>query len=601
MARATDLKVFSAGTSHSLIGEKMYASGAYRTLKGGTAVYKNGQWYIYYEALNAQVSLAVASATQIDFTFQSLPSAPFRPEGLYLINKNTLEVRLRFSGQMRFTDDSRDAYQYTTDPLPCDGAKHSFSDTTSSTPGKELYQVDIYDVEVLFSSEGMDVWAYRQGDVPVETTPRRFTAYAAVSPIGSGTASATPSDPLYGQLVTFLATDGNGYKFTRWASGRTSRSYAIQAFGDLSDTAVFASLEKVIDFSLIFYIDASSRVCIEARSLQNKSAEAFATLSLDLTYLDGTGAEHTLTGYTFEVVVDGQDHIFVLDQTSGAAEIMAPSAEDVEVTPPGDFIAGEVSIQIDDTQYAISVSSADPAQGSASATPDLVPRNGTSLVKATPASGYVFSRWAVHTPAEATFTLSGIREHYTDTAYFTPRTFTLQALVASGQGAMGTATVSPTSVQTGGSATWTATPKAGYKFVRWSFSDGTTSAQATTVKSGISQDLTGTASFAIATVTVDMTYSIVFDPESGCYRADVVMIPNPSGAAQFSFQFELHFSDGDFEAFEGTLSGSGRIVSSIPYREDKPLDSASVTVQSLTAGYLVGNVSGGASYKTESE
>ena len=590
MARATDLKVFASGASHSLIGQKMYASGAYRTLKGGTAVYKNGQWYIYSEALNAQVSLAVASATQIDFTFQSLPSEPFRPEGLYLIHKNTLEVRLRFSGQMRFTDDSADAYQYTTDPLPCEGAKHSFSDTTSSTPGKELYQVDIDAVEVLFSSEGLDGWAYIQGDVPVETTPRRFTAYAAVSPLGSGYASATPSDPLYGQIVTFTATDGNGYKFTRWASGRTSRSYAIQAFGDLSDTAVFASLEKVIDFSLIFYLDASSRVCIEARSLQNKSAEAFATLSLDLTYLDGTGADHTITGYTFEVVVDGQDHIFVLDQTSDATEILAPSAEDVEVTPPGDFVTGELEIMTDMNQYAIEVNSADPAQGSASATPDLVPRNGTSLVQATPASGYVFSRWAVHTPAEASFTLSGIREHYSDTAYFTPRTFTLQALVASGQVAMGTAKVSPTSVQTGGTATWTATPNTGYKFVRWSFSDGTTSAQASTVKSGISQNLTGTASFSVATVTVDMTYSIAFDPESGCYRADVVMNPNPSGAAQFAFQFELSFSDGDFEAFEGTLSGSGRIVSSIPYREDKPLDSASVTVQSLTEGYLVGAV-----------
>ena len=166
MARATDLKVFSAGASHSLIGQQMYASGAYRTLKGGTAVYKNGQWYIYSEALNAQVSLAVASASQIDCTFKSLPSAPFRPEGLYLINKTTLEVQLRLSGQMHFTDDSADAYQYTTDPLPCDGAKHSFSDTTSVPSGKELYQVDIYDVEVLLSSEGMDGWAYIQVDVP---------------------------------------------------------------------------------------------------------------------------------------------------------------------------------------------------------------------------------------------------------------------------------------------------------------------------------------------------------------------------------------------------------------------------------------------------
>ena len=64
MARATDLKVFAAGSSHSLKGQKMYASGTYRSLKGGTAVYTNGQWYIYSEALNAQVSLAVASAAQ---------------------------------------------------------------------------------------------------------------------------------------------------------------------------------------------------------------------------------------------------------------------------------------------------------------------------------------------------------------------------------------------------------------------------------------------------------------------------------------------------------------------------------------------------------
>ena len=356
MARATDLKVFAAGTSHSLIGQKMYASGTYRTLKGGTAVYKNGQWYIYSEALNAQVSLAVASATQIDFTFQSLPSAPFRPEGLYLINKNTLEVRLRFSGQMRFTDDSADAYQYTTDPLPCDGAKHSFSDTTSSTPGKELYQVDIYDVEVLFSSEGMDGWAYIQGDVPVETTPRRFKAYAAVSPIGSGYASATPSDPLYGQVVTFLATDGNGYKFTRWASGRTSRSYAIQAFGDLSDTAVFESTANVVDFIFELSIDADGHLQVVGKSLQNKTDE-FTMVSFAIHYLDSQGAGQTAQ-YEREIYLNGQEDTYVFTDAN-VSEILEYTTPEF-TGMPAPYVTGDIQVII---TSAYTSRSLDPGPG----------------------------------------------------------------------------------------------------------------------------------------------------------------------------------------------------------------------------------------------
>lgn len=166
---------------------------------------------------------------------------------------------------------------------------------------------------------------------------------------------------------------------------------------------------------------------------------------------------------------------------------------------------------------------------------------------------------------------------------------------------MGTATVTPSSVQGGGTATWTASPQAGYKFVQWTFSDGTVSAQAATTKTGIAQNLSGTAHFAARTVTVDMTYSVVQDAESGCYRADVTMSPDPSGAAQFAFQFQLEFADGDFEAFEGTLAGGGSIVSSIPYSQDKPLDSASASVQSLTEGYVVGTVTGIAAYGLDSE
>lgn len=366
MARATDLKVFSAGSSHSLIGQQMYASGAYRTLKGGTAVYKNGQWYIYYEALNAQVSLAVTSATQIDFTFQSLPSEPFRPEGLYLINKNTLEVRLRFSGQMRFTDDSRDAYQYTTDPLPCDGVQHTLSDTTSVPSGKELYQVDIDAVEVLFSSEGMDGWAYIQGDVPVETTPRRFKAYAAVSPIGSGYASATPSDPLYGQIVTFTATDGNGYKFTRWASGRTSRSYAIQAFGDLSDTAVFESTANVVDFIFELSIDADGHLQVVGKSLQNKM-DAFVMVAFNIKYLDNMGAEQTAR-YEREIYINGQEDTYVFSDTN-VSEILEYTTPEF-TGMPAPYVTGDVQVIITSayTSQSLDAGPDDPGPGDSGGT-----------------------------------------------------------------------------------------------------------------------------------------------------------------------------------------------------------------------------------------
>ena len=305
-------------------------------------MYKNGQWYIYSEALNAQVSLAVASPTQIDFTFQSLPSAPFRPEGLYSIRKTVLQVSLKFSGQMYFTDDSTEAYQYTTDPLPCDGVQHSFSDTASVPSGKELYQVDIDNVEVLFSSEGMDGWVYRQGDVPVETTPRRFTAYAAVSPIGSGYASATPSDPLYGQIVTFTATDGNGYKFTRWASGRTSRSYAIQAFGDLSDTAVFESTANVVDFIFELSIDADGHLQVVGKSLQNKTDE-FTMVSFTIHYLDSQGAGQTAQ-YEREIYINGQEDTYVFSDTN-VSEILEYTTPEF-TGMPAPYVTGDVQVVI---------------------------------------------------------------------------------------------------------------------------------------------------------------------------------------------------------------------------------------------------------------
>ena len=344
MTRATDLQISDGAQSHSLIGQQIFDGTALHTMKGGTAVYDGQQWYIWRESLNAQVRVSVAAAGTLSVSFRSLPGKPFRPSGVYPIAGEAIDVRVRLTGALHLTDGTDEAYDFTAGPFPCDGAEHSVTDSASVPSGKELYRADIYAAEILFSDEGMDEWAYAQGEVGIESVPRRFTASAGVSPFGAGTATATPGDPLYGQRVKFEAgeSDRNAWRFTRWASGEKSRSYSVQAFGDVADTALFEDASYVVDFAFTLSVDPQGRLKVMGKTLQNR-VEAFVRVSFDIRYLDTVGEGQTAV-YEREIHLDGQQDIYAFEGTEAAQilEASAPQFGDM----PEPFSEGDVAVEV---------------------------------------------------------------------------------------------------------------------------------------------------------------------------------------------------------------------------------------------------------------
>lgn len=359
MPRVKDLKIAKNGALYSLIGGRIRVGGQLRPMKGGTIVRHGGQLYVYSEAFNAHVAVSSPQGTGIGIIFQSRPSVPFRPAGEYRIAGEVIGVQVRLAGELHFTDGSSDAWDFLAGPFVCDGAVHDAWDAASVSGGKELYRVDVSAAEIIFSSEGMDAWAYAQGEVSIEGYERRFVAAASVSPAGAGVAEAAPSDPTYGQWVRFEAeeSDRDAWRFTRWASGHTSRSYAIQAFGDLSDTAVFVDASAVMDFSFTLSVDAGGHLLVVGKSLQNKTDE-FVMVAFDIKYLDRLGAGQT-AHYEREVFLDGRVDAYVFADTnvSEILEVSEPQFGDMpQALEVGDvqvIIRGAYASQSLDAGYSL--------------------------------------------------------------------------------------------------------------------------------------------------------------------------------------------------------------------------------------------------------
>lgn len=89
-------------------------------------------------------------------------------------------------------------------------------------------------------------------------------------------------------------------------------------------------------------------------------------------------------------------------------------------------------------------------------------------------------------------------------------------------------------------------------------------------------------------ITVDIVGSL--GVQDGCYKVSVALSPDPAGAAVVSLGGTLVFADGDFEAFEGAVSGSGNLLTTIPYTPDKEVVDWTLTAQTATPGYQVGTV-----------
>ena len=171
----------------------------------------------------------------------------------------------------------------------------------------------------------------------------RFTAQVFVYPTGAGTATATPSDPTYGQIVTFSAQDTvSGRTFTKWReSGKTARAYSIQAFGNVRDTAEFSDTSKTVDFRIRIYTDSNRHICVDAKTLQNRIGQ-FVMVSFDIGYTDTNGMYQTFR-YEREVWLNGQTDSHTFEET--ASEIGQVSTP--EISPlPSPYVVGSVDVQV---------------------------------------------------------------------------------------------------------------------------------------------------------------------------------------------------------------------------------------------------------------
>ena len=334
------IEVYRQGKYYPLIGNEIYLKG-WVILKGGTEIYRDGTWYRYMEPLNADIRISITTGTAVSIAFKSLPSAPFRPAGIYHANKQIMTVQLKLTGQIAFTDDTSDAYIYTAGPFACDGQSHSVTDKISIPSGKTAYQITGIMAEVLYPDAGAS--SYKSGTITVTSEPMRFTAQAFTFPVGAGTATASPANPAYGQIVTFSAQDTvSGRTFVKWReSGKTQRSYSVKALGNIRDTAEFADTGKTIDFRIRIYTDSSRHICVDAKTLQNRS-DQFVMVSFDIGYSDTSGMSQMLR-YEREVYLSGQTESHTFGEM--ASEIGQVSTPEI-FTLPYPYVLGNVEVQI---------------------------------------------------------------------------------------------------------------------------------------------------------------------------------------------------------------------------------------------------------------
>lgn len=341
MSQAKEIKIYANGRWASVLGQKAHDATDWCIPKGGTHIRRGNAWDIYREALNAGITLGIVSGTSISIAFQSQPSAPFRLQGIYHANKQVMTVQVQLTGQISFTDGTTDAYQYTAGPFACDGQPHTVTDTTSIPDGKTAYQITNVVADITLNGYGP--LAYKTGTISVTSEPMRFTAQAFVYPSGAGTATATPPDPTYNSLVTFSAQDTvSGRTFTKWReSGKTARTYSVRIYDNYRDTAEFSDTSRTVDFRIRIYIDSNQNICVDAKTLQNRT-DQFVLVSFDINYSDIYGGMSQTLRYEREVWLNGQTESYTFEETQ-ASELGNVSTPEIS-TLPSPYVLGNVEV-----------------------------------------------------------------------------------------------------------------------------------------------------------------------------------------------------------------------------------------------------------------
>ena len=270
---------------------------------------------------------------------------------------------------------------------------------------------------------------------------------------GTTTGSGTYA---YGAVATLTASANEGYEFVRWSDGNTDATRNVSVTGNISLTAEFATAQYTL-------------------SATTPDAQK-GSVSGDGTYAHGAVATLTATaetGYYFTGWSDG----------------ISTNPRSVTVLSDTSFTA-----LFEAYNYTVTVVSSDDLKGNVSGG-GTYPYGTSITISATPLTGYHLTGWNDGDENEIrSVTVTGDVTYYANFAY---NAYTITALSADDMAG---------SVSGGGpydyneTATLTAVPSAGYRFVQWQ--DGNT---ANPRSFSVTGNATYTATFAICNYTVNVT------------------------------------------------------------------------------------------------
>ena len=331
-----------------------------------------------------------------------------------------------------------------------------------------------------FSASERIVLRIKTKEAPAPTT-YTITATSANTSMGSVTGGGTYEE---GKTVTLTATPKSGYRFVKWSDGSTANPYTFKATKNVTLTATFEKIPPTT-----YTITATS------------ANTSMGSVSGGGTYEEGKTVTLTATpksGYRF---VKWSDGTTANPYTFKATKNVTLTAT-FEKIPP--------------TTYTITATSANTSMGTVSGG-GTYEEGKTVTLTATPKSGYKFVKWSDgSTKNPYTFTAT---KNVTLTATFEAIQYTISA--TSADASMGTVSGGGT-YKHGATVTLTATPKSGYKFVKWS--DGTTKNPYTFTAT---KNVTLTANFMPLTDGVSVTttdngqQTITFDMQGRRQDSDV--------------------------------------------------------------------------------
>lgn len=340
-------------------------------------------------------------------------------------------------------------------------------------------------------------------------------------------------------------TNGN-YKGEVWIGNTSSTSFSYQitpGYQQFFVNAIFSSSNIKVSNTVSttvgyqnYYLDINGLL----DGTQSGNLSGYGTVDV---YINGSRVANDVTDYYTA-------HPY--GSTYSISDIKAATGHSYKGVNSGStsgtiYGATNVRLSYGTNSYKITVASESTTKGTVSGGGTYV-YGKTATIKATPKTGYSFSKWSDgNTSASRTVTVSGDKTY---TAYFTANKYTIS--VSSANTDMGTVSGGG-SIAYGTTTTIKATPKTGYSFSKWS--DGNTSASRTITVSG---NATYKATF------VANNYTLYVRPRGGTWNGSTgnqsytlaykgtKSIPNPTKTGYTFGAWALDFSGSGHK-----ITGSG--------------------------------------------